>query len=221
MKITIDSSILRHLLRNVYFFNGTAYAGKSTMVHLLAEKYGAIECGENYHARLDAAITPETHPNMCYFQTMSGWQEFVTRSPEEYDAWIQGTSREAAEMELAILIQLAQTGRKIFVDTNIAPEILMEISDYNHVAIMLSPQRMSVDRFFDRPDADKQFIYQQLLACPDPDWALSNYRKVLEKLNSKEKYDAFANSGFKTFYRDETSTIDDMLQQLEAHFGLN
>ena len=221
MKITIDSSILRHLLRNVYFFNGTAYAGKSTMVHLLAEKYGAIECDENYHSQLDAAITPETHPNMCYFQTMSGWQEFVTRSPEEYDAWIQGTSREAAEMELAILIQLAQTGRKIFVDTNIAPEILMEISDYNHVAIMLSPQRMSVDRFFDRPDADKQFIYQQLLACPDPDWALANYRKVLEKLNSKEKYDAFANSGSRTFYRDETSTIEDMLQQLEAHFGLN
>ena len=221
MKIGIDSSILRHLLRNVYFFNGTAYAGKSTMVHLLAEKYGAIECGENYHSQLDAAISPETHPNMSYFQTMSGWQEFVTRSPEEYDAWIQGTSREAAEMELAILIQLAQTGRKIFVDTNIAPEILMEISDYNHVAIMLSPQRMSVDRFFDRPDAEKQFIYQQLLACPDPDWALANYRKVLETLNSKEKYDAFANSGFKTFYRDETSTIEGMLQQLEAHFGLN
>ena len=221
MKIGIDSSILRHLLRNVYFFNGTAYAGKSTMVHLLAEKYGAIECGENYHSQLEAAISPETHPNMSYFQTMSGWQEFVTRSPEEYDAWIQGTSREAAEMELAILIQLAQTGRKIFVDTNIAPEILMEISDYNHVAIMLSPQRMSVDRFFDRPDAEKQFIYQQLLACPDPDWALANYRKVLETLNSKEKYDAFVNSGFQTFYRDETSTIEDMMQQLEAHFGLN
>lgn len=221
MKIGIDSSILRYLLRNVYFFNGTAYAGKSTMVHLLAEKYGAIECGENYHSQLDAAITPETHPNMCYFQTMSSWQEFVTRSPEEYDAWIQGTSREAAEMELAILIQLAQTGRRIFVDTNIAPEILREISDYNHVAIMLSPQRMSVDRFFDRPDAEKQFIYQQLLACPDPDRALANYRRVLEKLNSKEMYDAFANSGFKTFYRDETSTIEDMMQQLEAHFQLN
>ena len=37
---------------NVYFINGTAYAGKSTMVHLLAEKYGGIECGENYHDQL-------------------------------------------------------------------------------------------------------------------------------------------------------------------------
>ena len=30
---------------NAYFINGTAYAGKSTMVQLLAEKYGGICCG--------------------------------------------------------------------------------------------------------------------------------------------------------------------------------
>ena len=33
---------------NVYFFNGTAYAGKSTMVKRLAEKYDGIACEENY-----------------------------------------------------------------------------------------------------------------------------------------------------------------------------
>ena len=34
---------------NVYFFNGSAYAGKSTMVKRLAEKYDGIACEENYH----------------------------------------------------------------------------------------------------------------------------------------------------------------------------
>ena len=220
MKIQIESNIIRHLLRNVYFFNGTAYAGKSTMVHLLAEKYGAIECGENYHDCLTCAVDAERQPNLCYFDTMSGWQEFVTRTPDEYHAWMQGVSREAAELEIVRLIQLAQTGRLIFVDTNIPLEILHEISDYNHVAIMLSPPHMSVDRFFDRPDAEKQFIYQQLLACPDPDAALANYRRVLEKLNSPENYRQFAESGFATFVRDENSTINGMMKQLEDHFGL-
>ena len=37
---------------NVYFINGTAYAGKSTMVKLLAEKYDGIVCEENYQDRL-------------------------------------------------------------------------------------------------------------------------------------------------------------------------
>ena len=34
---------------NAYFINGNAYAGKSTMIHLLAEKYHGICCEENYH----------------------------------------------------------------------------------------------------------------------------------------------------------------------------
>ena len=36
---------------NVYFINGTAYAGKSTMIKLLAGKYDGIACEENYHDR--------------------------------------------------------------------------------------------------------------------------------------------------------------------------
>ncbi len=34
-------------LEYFYFFTGNSYAGKSTMVHLLAQKYNGIEFGEN------------------------------------------------------------------------------------------------------------------------------------------------------------------------------
>ena len=220
MKIGIESNLLRELFRNVYFLNGTAYAGKSTMVRLLAEKYDGICCGENYHDELTYLIDPVHQPNLSYFDTMSGWQEFVTRSPGEYDAWIQGSSKEAAELEIMKLIQLAPSGKKIFVDTNISVDILREISDYSHVAIMLSPQWMSVDRFFDRPDADKQFIYRKLMETPDPEWALANYREILEKINSREYYEKFAQSGFFTHLRTEESTIEGTLSQLEKHFLL-
>ena len=220
MKIGMESNLLRELLKNVYFLNGTAYAGKSTMVALLAEKYDGICCGENYHDELSWLIDPIHQPNLSYFDTMSGWQEFVTRTPEQYDAWIQGSSKEAAELELIKLIQLAPSGKKIFVDTNISVEILREISDYSRVAIMLSPQWMSVDRFFDRPDADKQFIYRKLMENPDPEWALENYRKILEKINSREYYEKFATSGFFTHLRTEESTIEGTLSILEQHFNL-
>ena len=220
MMIGIEHNLLRKLFENVYFLNGTAYAGKSTMVRLLAEKYDGICCGENYHDGLMHLIDPVHQPNLSYFDTMSGWQEFVTRTPEDYDAWIQGCSREAAQLELLKLVELAASGKKIFVDTNISPEILKEISDYHRVAIMLSPQWMSVDRFFDRPDADKQFIYRKLLENPDPQWALANYRKILEQINSPEHYDEFAGSGFFTHLRTEESTIAGTLEILEKHFLL-
>ena len=220
MKIGIESNLLRGLFKNVYFLNGTAYAGKSTMVRLLAEKYDGICCGENYHDGLMHLIDPIHQPNLSYFDTMSGWQEFVTRTPEQYDAWIQGSSREAAELEIIKLIQLVTTGKKIFVDTNISVDILREISDYHRVAIMLSPQWMSVDLFFDRPDADKQFIYRKLMENPDPQWALENYRNILETINSRAHYEEFANSGFFTHLRTENSTLEGTLEILEQHFLL-
>lgn len=220
MKIQIESNILRNLFKNVYFFNGTAYAGKSTMVRLLAEKYDGICCGENYHEELMGNIDPEHQPGLCYFQTMSGWQEFISRTPEAYDAWITQTAVECAELEIIKLLQLIPEGKKIFVDTNIGVDVLREISDYHHVAIMLSPQRMSVDCFFDRPDAEKQFIYQKILEAPDPDATLSNYRKCLERINSPEHYREFADSGFYTHLRHENSTIEETLKMLEKHFLL-
>lgn len=219
--MNISNNILKALFQNVYFLNGTACAGKSTMVKLLAEKHGGICCGENYHMELLAAADPKHQPNLCYFDTMASWQEFVTRTPEEYDAWIVGTAREAAELEIIQLLRLCGNGKKIFVDTNISPEMLWEISDYGHVAMMLSPQWMSVDQFFDRPDAEKQFIYRKLLECPDPEWALANYRKCLEAINSPEHYREFAESGFFNHLRTEESTIEGTLEILEAHFQLH
>ena len=96
----------------------------------------------------------------------------------------------------------------------------MQISDYHHVAMMLSPQWMSVDRFFDRPDPEKQFLYQKLLECPDPEAAIANYRRCLEKINSPEHYREFAESGFFCILRREDSTIEGTLRQLEEHFLL-
>ena len=218
--MNISNNILKKLFENVYFLNGTAYAGKSTMVKLLAEKYDGICCGENYHMEILSAADPVHQPNLCYFETMSGWQEFVTRTPEEYDAWITNTAREAAELEIILLLRLAAQGKKIFVDTNIPVDVLREISDYDHVAIMLSPTYLAVERFFDRPDADKQFLYQELLKCPDPEAAVANYRKCLERINGPEHYREFAESGFFTHLRTENSTIEQTLNTLETHFQL-
>lgn len=221
MKLQLESNVIRYLLRNVYFINGTAYAGKSTMVKLLAEKYHGIHCGENYHDQLMEAIDSSHQPNLSYFKTMASWQEFISRTPEEYDAWITGCSREAMDLEIAKLIQLSAQDRKIFVDTNIPVFVLKEIADYHHVAIMLWPQSMSVERFFDRGDEEKQFILQQIQKAADPVKAMENYKKCLAKVNSPEHYKEFAESGFYTYIRREDSTITEALENVEKHFGLS
>ena len=38
----IENTILKYYLKNVCFITGTAYAGKSTMAKMLAERYDMI-----------------------------------------------------------------------------------------------------------------------------------------------------------------------------------
>ena len=165
MSMEIADNILKYYLRNVYFITGTAYAGKSTMVRMLAERYNMVQCGENYHMAVsDRVADPAIQPNLCYMRTMSGWEEFVKRPPEEYARWIRGGSEEVAGFEVAQLIALGQD-RRVIVDTNIPLDVLHRISDERHVAVMLSPQSMSVERFFDRSDPEKQFLLRVIEGC--------------------------------------------------------
>ena len=87
---------------------------------------------------------------------------------------------------------------------------------------MLCPQSMSVDRFFDRDDPDKQFLLNIIESCDDPEAVMQNYRRGLERINSKEHYDEYAYSGFFTLIREDngTDTRDEVCDKLAKHFGL-
>lgn len=220
--MNIASNILRHYLRNVYFITGTAYAGKSTTVKMLAEQYGLRCCGENYHAAVsDMIATPDQQPDICYTQALTDWREFVTRSPEEYARWVAAVSREAAEFEVAELIAIGQE-QKVIVDTNIPLDALHEIAQPNHVAVMIAPPSMSVERFFQRGDPEKQFLLQVINSCDDPETVMENYRRGLALINSPENYAAYANSGFFTIIREDNGqdTRQAVCDRIAQHFGL-
>lgn len=205
---------------NAYFINGTAYAGKSTMVKLLAEKYDGIFCGENYHDCRLAELDKKDFPCLTYTRDMQDWHDFVRRSPDEYEKWIDGVSKECEILELQILKDLSGQGKKIFVDTNISLETLKKITHDNHVLIMLAEPDISVKRFFERPDREKQFIYQLLMDEEDSEKAVENFRQCLERINSPKRYNAFLNSGFNVILRDEKKSIDETLSMVEKAFGL-
>ena len=218
----IENNILKHYLKNVYFITGTAYAGKSTTVKMLAERYDMICCGENYHMAVSEIVaTPETHPDLCYNRSLTDWKDFVTRTPEEYERWLYAVGREAAEFEVAELIAISQD-KKVIVDTCIPIDILKEITDYDHVAVMLSPQSMSVERFFDRSDPEKQFLLNVIDSCDDPAAVMENYRQGLARINSKEHYDEYANSEFFTVMREDNGldTREQVCDMIAKHFGL-
>ena len=208
--------------KNVYYFNGTAYAGKSTMVKLLAQKYDGIACEENYHDALLPELDKAEFPCLTYTRDLEDWHDFIRRSPDEYERWINGVTKECEILELRILDDLIKKSpeKKVFVDTNICPETLHKISDEHHVMIMLADPQISVNRFFERPDKEKQFLYRLMLEEKDPEAALENFRHCLERINSVENYRAFENCGFPVNYRDEKLGIQGTLELVEKSFKL-
>ena len=132
--------------------------------------------------------------------------------------------KECEIIELQILEELLAKPetreKKIFVDTNICIETLHRISDPRHVLVMIAPPEDGINRFFDRPDAEKQFLYQLMLEEPDPQAALDNYREMLTRLHSKESYDALLQSGFPVIHRDENRSQEETVLLAEEIFGL-
>ena len=62
---------IKYKLNNVYFINGTAYAGKSTIVKMISDRLGLYFCGENYNLdKVLRKVKPKEYPNLCYFKTM-------------------------------------------------------------------------------------------------------------------------------------------------------
>ena len=207
-------------LKDAYFITGTAYAGKSTMVKLLAERHGGIACGENYHDRLLPELSAEEFPCVTWTRDLRDWRDFIRRTAEEYEAWIDGAARECETLELRLLKDLDPAGKPVFVDTNISIETLKGIADPGRVLIMLADPEVSVRRFFDRPDREKQFLYRLIMQEPDPERAMENYRRGLTRINSRKRYDRFLNSGFHVIVRDEDRSVDETLELAEKVFGL-
>lgn len=205
---------------NTYFVIGTAYAGKSTMVKELAKIHGGIACTENYHDNYPEELDSKEFPCLTYTRDLKDWHDFIRRSPQEYKDWIDGVKKECEILELRMLPGICSQGKPVFVDTNICMDTLRKIAPLNHTLVMLADPQISVRRFFERPDPEKQFLYRLILEEPDPEKAMQNYRRGLELINSQESYDALLKSGFNVILRDDSRSIDQTLALVERYFGL-
>ena len=168
------------------------------MVKRLAQKHHGIACEENYHDSLLAGLRKDEFPCLTYTRDLQDWRDFIRRSPEEYEAWIDGCTRGCTIFELQIL----------------------EIADRDHVVILLADPEVSVNRFFDRPDREKQFPYQLLLSEDGPEGAMENFRACRKRVNSPERYAAFLHSGFPVLLRDDRRKVEETLSIVEKSFKL-
>ena len=217
----LDYKSLKSQLTHVYFINGTAYAGKSTVCKMLADKYDMFHCVENYDLgnRIENT-TVESHPNLHYFETMSSWEEFVTRDKYTYTKWMEDVALEITDLEIEYLLNLPKD-RKVIVDTNINHDVLSQISDRSRVAYMVTTPEISRDEFFNRMDSEKQFLLGVIEKTDQPEKNLQNFKDMLLYANRQEVIERFTKSGF--FYTERKQVNEDVNEKfrlIESHFNL-
>jgi len=217
----INENILKHYLSNCYFVTGTAYAGKSTVCKALAARYSLYHCEENYNSdTIFSVIDVKNQPNLSYFNTMKDWEEFLNRTPKEYEEWILGNNQELIGFEIAELISLSKD-KKVIVDTNIPINVLEKITDEKHIVIMLSPPEISSSRFFDRSDPEKKFLLEQINLSDNASVVYKNFLESIELVN-KNEYEKYMKSNFFTINRgfDEWCSEEETLNIVAKHFEL-
>jgi RimJ/RimL family protein N-acetyltransferase/dephospho-CoA kinase len=213
--MNIQNNILKHHIKNVYFICGTACAGKTTMAKLLAEKHGfyLYDMDKEYAAHR-AIAQEEYQPDTCYHG--KNFHEQWMRPIKEQARWSMNTLKEQTEMVLIDLIKLSEK-QIVVADVLYSPDYIQELVDYHQLVFLTVDKARIRETYFNRPE--KREFYEYVKQQELQDTYFDNIFQSLEQVNEMEQ-ERMRDSGFLCIERTADSTREEMLTQIEKHFGL-
>jgi len=213
--MNIPNNMLKHYLRDVYFFCGTACGGKTTMSRIFAEKHDLLWLDEDtLNTNMSQLAEPEYQPAWC--SRPADWEEYFNRPYKEFHQWLSDCADEMLPMELLELIRLS-AGRQVAVDMyNMHPKAALELTKPDHIVFLVTTPERVVRDYYDRPGHRE--IYDCIMGLRDPDASLDNCNKMLAYGNQLF-LDELYESGLFYIMRDDAGTIEATLAMVEQHFS--
>lgn len=214
--MNIAENIISQKLKGIYFIIGGSCAGKTTASKYISEKYDMYrystdEMRKTYYER---AII-EHQPTLC-----RKIKDFYELSVDEALLYEADVAKEATPMIIADLIELSGKYERIVCEGVYAVP-LIPLIDYNKIIYLSTSDEIIKRDFFNR-DAQSS-ILMSILNNPDITESEKenriNHRKEIA-CGVISKLDEFINDNIKRYYRNDDSTIEDMLNIIEQHFEL-
>ena len=215
--MNIADNLLKHYLRNVYFFCGTACGGKTTISKAFADKHGLIWLDEDTLNKQMAYIAePEHQPAWCSRPT--DLEVYFNRPYKEFHQWLSDCGEEMLPMELLELIRLS-ADRQVAVDMyNMPPKKALDLTEPSRIVFLVTTPERIVRDYYDRPGHSE--IYDCIMSLRDPVASLENCNKML--MYGNQLYlDELYKSGLFFIMRDDSSTVEKTLMLVEQHFGFS
>lgn len=211
----IADNILRSHLKNVYFISGTACGGKTTISRELAKKSGFALYDMDAHYMQNKELADSEHQPAMTRQFRS-WDEYFNRPYLEYSKWLIQSLKEQIPMVLIDLIKLSQV-QPVIADLHLSLDFAKRFTDNSRIVFLIAePQLVSKD-YYKRPD--HKDLYDCIMSLENPQKAFQNCSKALEYVN-QSAYAAIKSSDWFWIERNEYSTVENILKQVEDHFSL-
>jgi hypothetical protein len=221
--MNISENILKHSLKNVYFLNGTALAGKTTMARELSRKYGFYHFNDNWHEErfsvYRSIITEKYQPQSTRKRETTDWEAYFGRSVEEFLAG-EGGYGEYDEYIEFMIIELIKLSRdmKIVADVGIPLSLLTELADYDRIACLLAEPGLVTCANYGKREDHREFL-DCILSLKDPEKKIA-VQDELFRINVEKTYEDVRKYKLFSIVRTKDSTVEGSLLLLEKHFKL-
>lgn len=211
----IENNILAYYLRNVYLVGGNACAGKSTLSKHIAKEYGfALYQMDERHDIHRSIANATSQPNMCY--PRDDIYAFFNRPVLEYADSLQQAIREQVPMVLMDLIALSQN-QPVVADVLFTPLDIQDVIPKERAVFLTSNEELVRADYFNRPE--KRAFWECIQAFPRPEKSFENVINVVNEINRREQQ-IIRKMGYYTIARTKESQVEQVLQIVEAYWGL-
>ena len=211
----IANNILKHYLKDVYFFCGTSCGGKTTMSKIFAEKHGLLWLDEDTLNQQTANIAePAYQPALCSALTE---EELYNLPYKEFHQRLYNMGGEMLPLMLLEAVRLS-ANRKAAIDMyNMPPKLALELTEPNRIVFLVTSPESVVRDNYNRPGHER--VSDSIMRMSDPQATLENCNKMLAYA-AQCYLDELYESGLFYIMRDDNSTIEHTLALVEKHFGV-
>lgn len=211
----IENNILKHHLKNVYWIGGTACGGKSTAALLLSQKY------DLYHYNADERFnefrkiaTRKNQPALS--KKFYSAYDYFTRPIKEYIDYLDQINRESFDMILIDLIKMS-ADRKVIVEGHYPAELMADVAYHDKIAFLYANEDIIRRDYFTR--ADKQNMLKSINDASDSENVLEHVFTVIIE-SSKHQIEVGKKNYYALFERNDDTSIEQTVRELEKHFKL-
>ena len=213
----ISDNIIRDRLKHVYWIIGTSCSGKSTMAKALADKHGMLYYDPNDHyPRFKAAASPAQQPHLS--RKFRDAEEYFSQPLTQYVEYLEKQSEEAFEMMVADFLGMGADGPIITEDIHITEQVL-RVSAYHNVAFLYTDEELYRQQNWDRDDQERRDIRAYMETTSEPGKHMDHVTEM-GVLSGQRMIRHARRLQVAMFQRVKSTTVEEMLEKLETHFGL-